>query len=94
MGGLAGIQRTPRDFNADYADWAAGDTWVYVQAASSGDPARVSFDADLDGVENAVVGRNHQIAFVQAVWLNDTGLAAHMEITFSSLQFGYAECPE
>lgn len=94
MGGLAGVQVYPLEGENGRADWASDETLVYVQTGTRGEVARAAFDVDLRRVENSVLRANHQLAFVQAVWLNDTGLAAHMEVTFSALRFRYVRCGE
>jgi len=88
IGGLAAIHRFPRDEDgsqrmSDGKGWF--DHFVYVQTGTDGPVARAPFDIDLSGVANNLLGETHEIAFKQAVWLNDTGLAAHMELTISNL---------
>lgn len=89
LGALAAIQANPREKTSTRANWAASDTFVYVQTGTNGPVARAAFDVCLRNVSNAVLGPTHELAFVQSAWLNDTGLVAHCELTFSSIQFHY-----
>src|SRR5690606_7354096 len=88
MGGLAAIHRYPRDAS-DAVGMSHGkgalDHFVYVQTGTDGPVARAACGVDLRDVANNLLGETHEIGFKQAVWLNDMGVAAHMELTISNL---------
>ncbi len=89
MGGLGGIHRTLSTEPLTHADFAADDHFVFVQHGTNGPVSRAPFDVVLTGVENTLLRPDHQLHFKQASWLNDTGLMAHMEITFSTLVYQF-----
>ena len=89
MAALGGIHRTLSKKPIVDADFAADDHFVFVQHGTNGPVSRAPFDVVLTGVENTLLREDHQLHFKQAVWLNDTGLMAHMEITFSTLEYQF-----
>jgi len=76
-GALWGLQTTAPDGSA-YADLA--NTMLYVQNATSGEPARAPIDFTVKAggllqLDNVPVSK-------MAVWLNDRGLQLHVEASF------------
>jgi hypothetical protein len=63
------------------ADWAADNTFLYIQVATSGEPARAAFDYDTEA--GGLLAADHVLNVKVAVWLNDTGLEIHCEPTFT-----------
>jgi hypothetical protein len=47
---------------------------------------RAPFHVDLSKAK-ALLGSDHKLVVRMAMWLNDTGLAAHIELTVSSLVY-------
>jgi hypothetical protein len=89
MGGLAGVGTSAPE-GSTRGDWMADNTLAYVQTGLCGGRAvRAPFEADLRGVANTLLGPDHKLFWKQAVWLNDTGLVAHMEVTFSNLIYQF-----
>lgn len=88
MGGLAGLATTAPEGSLR-ADWMADNTLLYVQVGTCGGAVRAPFAANLRGVQNTLLGPDHKLVWKQAVWLNDTGLAGHMEVTFSNLIYQF-----
>lgn len=78
-GALLGLQNTGYEGSAN-ADLAADNTFLYIQTATSGSPARASFDYDT--TYGGLLGKDHVMLVKMAVWLNDTGLKIHMEPSF------------
>lgn len=79
-GVLFGLQTTAPEGSVR-ADWAADNCFLYVQTATGGQPARAAFDYDVS--VGGLLQDDHVLIVKVAVWLNDTGLAIHMEPTLS-----------
>jgi hypothetical protein len=78
-GVLWGLQTTAPEGSV-WADYAADNTMLYVQHATSGQPVRTPINFDV--TEGGLLGPDHVLVSKLAVWLNDTGLQIHMEPTF------------
>jgi hypothetical protein len=62
------------------AEEAADGCFLYVQAATDGHPARAAFD---QRVVDGMLDTDNQLQVKMADWLNNTGRAIHMEVTFT-----------
>ncbi len=60
-------------------DLCADNHLLYIQTATSGQPARAPFDFKFNA---GLLGPDHTLYIKVAVWLNDTGLEIHCEPTF------------
>lgn len=78
-GALFGLQTTAPD-GSIRADWAADNCFLYVQVATGGGPARSAFDYDTKA--GGLLEADGVLVLKMAGWLNDTGLAIHMEPSF------------
>ena len=78
-GALFGLQTTAPD-GSIRADWAADNCFLYVQVATGGGPARSAFDYDTKA--GGLLEPDGVLVLKMAVWLNDSGLAIHMEPSF------------
>jgi hypothetical protein len=91
-GFLAAVTTLPVSSGSAHADLAADDTLMYAQGDLSRRnsavrlPFRESFAEDE---ANTVLGPEHRLYFKVAKYLDETGLATHLEITFSALRFCY-----
>ena len=75
-GALFGLQTSAPE-GSKFADLMADNCFLYLQVATGGKPERAGFDhvvaaGGLLATDNTLYGK-------VAVWLNDTGLAIHME---------------
>lgn len=89
MGAMVSIHSGHPDRYLGHAD-LNDNRFSVVQAATNGD-VRVIDSAveDFSGVENGVLAEDHTLYVKHAVWLNDTGLYAHMETTLSNLWYQF-----
>lgn len=73
---------------SERADWAADDTFAYKQG-DIGPSGVLRFDIaeDHEGIENNWLGPDNTLWFVVAKYLDETGLATHLEVTFSSVRY-------
>jgi hypothetical protein len=78
-GVLLGLQTTAPDGSARM-DWGADNTMLYIQDATGGNPCRSAFDYDVS--VGGLLQPDNKLLVKMAVWLNDTGLAIHMEPSF------------
>lgn len=58
----------------------ADNCFLYVQVATGGKPERASFDNAVSA--GGLLASDNTLYVKVAVWLNDTGLAIHMEPTW------------
>lgn len=78
-GVLLGLQTTAPEGSARM-DWGADNTMLYIQDATGGSPCRSAFDYDVS--TGGLLQADNKLLVKMAVWLNDTGLAIHMEPSF------------
>ena len=78
-GALFGLQTTAPEGSVR-ADWAADNTLLYLQVATSGKPERAAFDVDVSA--GGLLEPDHKLIVKMASWLNDTGMKIHMEPSF------------
>jgi len=76
-GVLFGLMTTEPE-GSRYADWAADNTFVYIQGAVSNKPIRMQFNRTFN-----VHLEDGKVVVRLASWLNDTGYAIHIEPTFT-----------
>ena len=62
------------------ADLMVENCFLYVQLATSGRPERAPFDYHVS--TGGLIDKDNTLYVKVAVWLNDTGLAIHMEPTW------------
>lgn len=86
-GALFGLRTTAPEGSIQ-ADWAADNTFLYIQVATGGEPARAAFNYDV--ASGGLLGSDNVMLVKMAVWLNDTGLPIHMEPSFV-IQFQYED---
>ena len=86
-GTLLGLQTTAGEGSIQ-ADWAADNTFLYIQVATGGAPERAAFDYQVG--PGGLLQSDNAMLVKMAVWLNDTGLVIHMEPSFV-VQFHYEE---
>lgn len=79
-GALWGLTTTGPDGSVR-ADWAADNTFLYVQVATGGEPARAPVNLKTEA--GGMLESDHVLVSKMAVWLNDTGLKIHMEPSFT-----------
>lgn len=84
MGVLGSIFRT-RD-EVPKGTFFVQDHFMYIQDGTHGPVTRAPFHVDLSKAK-ALLGSDHKLIVRMAMWLNDTGLAAHIELTVSSLVY-------
>lgn len=70
------------------ANYLADEALFYLQSGTNGPVVRVGETINLEGVTNTLLPDN-TLYFTQAVYLNDTGLAAHMEVTCSQIKYQF-----
>jgi hypothetical protein len=75
-GALFGLQTTAADW-AKHADLANDNCFLYVQVATSGPPARAPINYKVE--DGGLLETDNVLRLKFAAWLNDTGLAIHME---------------
>lgn len=75
-GALWGLTTTAKDASV-LADLAADNTFVYVQHATGGAPARIPVDFKVS--EGGLLEADNIVVSKVAAWLNDTGCALHLE---------------
>lgn len=78
-GALLGLQTTALEGSAR-ADWAADNTFLYLQIATHGGPERAAFDHRTS--DGGLLESDGVMVVKLAAWLNDTGLFIHMEPSF------------
>lgn len=78
-GALWGLQTTAPD-TSDKADWSADNTFVYVQTATNGAPARIPVDFSVK--DGGLLEADNLLVSKIAIWLNDTGCCVHAEATW------------
>jgi len=78
-GALFGLQTTAPE-GSERAIPTADNTFLYVQTATGGAPARAAFDYDVSA--GGLLERDHVLTVKVAVWLNSTELEIHCEPTF------------
>lgn len=78
-GVLLGLQTTAPE-GSSRIDLAADNTMLYIQDATGGGPRRAEFDYDVS--TGGLLQSDNKLLVKMAVWLNDTGLAIHMEPSF------------
>jgi hypothetical protein len=79
-GALFGAQNTGYE-GSKHSDWAADNTFLYVQVATGGQPARAAFDYKTK--HGGLLQADNALDLKMAVWLNDTELPIHMEPSFT-----------
>lgn len=79
-GALLGLQTTGPEGSVR-GDWMADNTFLYLQTATGGQPARAAFDHDTSA--GGLLGPDHTLIVKVAVWLNDTERKIHCEPTFT-----------
>lgn len=79
-GALFGLQTTGPEGSVR-ADWAADNTFLYIQTATSGKSARAPFDYDTSA--GGLLGPDHTLIVKVASWLNNTDRKIHMEPSFT-----------
>lgn len=74
------------------ADWAADNTFLYLQSATGGEVARAAFDHVV--AAGGLLAPDHVLCVKVAVWLNDTGRHIHIEPTFTMVYQFEKECSD
>lgn len=92
MGALSSVL-TSAPSGSSRADFLADNALFYVQLATEKRAVRAIIEVDLSAVENALLPPDHKLRFFHAVWLNDTGLAGHMETTLSQIVYQFERKP-
>lgn len=91
VGALFGLSNTDKDGSLVAEGGGASDNcFLYVQLASKGESQRAAFDYDTR--VGGLLGADHTINVKAAVWLNSTGLAVHLEPSFT-IQFVFEKAP-
>jgi hypothetical protein len=88
-GVLFGLQTTAAE-GSTAADWAADNCFLYLQDVLGVHGSRTPFDIRL---EEVYLEADHIMVVKVASWLNDTGLAIHIEPTFSMV-YQFVPAPE
>jgi len=78
-GALFGLQ-TSEPEGSRLADLMADNCFLYLQVATGGKPERAAFDHSV--AAGGLLAKDNTLYAKVAVWLNDTGLAIHMEPTW------------
>ena len=92
MGALSSALTSAPD-GSTRADFLADNALFYVQLATERRAVRASIEVNFAGVKNTLLPLDHKLRFFHAVWLNDTGLAAHMETTLSQIVYQFERKP-
>jgi hypothetical protein len=79
-GALFGLTTTAPDGSVR-ADWAADNTMLYVQVATSGKPARAAFNDDVSA--GGLLEADHVLVVKMAAWLNTLEVPIHCEPSFT-----------
>ena len=88
MGALSSALTSGPD-GSTRADFLADNALFYVQLATERRAVRASIEGSFIGVKNTLLPPDHKLRFFHAVWLNDTGLKAHMETTLSQIVYQF-----
>lgn len=88
MGALSSVL-TSRPGGSTRADFLADNALFYVQLATERRAVRAVIEVGFVGVKNTLLPEDHKLRFFHAVWLNDTGLKAHMETTISQIIYQF-----
>jgi hypothetical protein len=79
-GALFGLVTTAPDGSVR-ADWAADNTMLYVQVATSGEAARAAFEHDVSA--GGLLEADHVLIVKMAAWLNTLEVPIHCEPSFT-----------